>query len=175
MVRYRQRIFTSCLLLGVLLILGGCGSVNYDDQADQQLTSITQESNQQFTTWESQAAAGTPVTYDKTFYDKIEADIKTLEIRMEASQDVATQNLIPVFSSLLDQLEQLRTLHIKQKKFSDTAFLTAESNLLNVQFAALVTYELSLKPNTVGSSPTAKTQSTATSTAGAKASAAPAK
>lgn len=150
------------------VLLNGCGAVNYDEQADQQLTSITQETNQQFTTWESQAAAKTPVVYDTKFYDKVEADLKTLEIRMEASQDPATQNLVPVFASLIDQIDQLRKLHIAQKTFADVPFLQAESDLLNAQFAALITFELSLKPNAASGSSSPKMKSTSTSTTAAK-------
>jgi hypothetical protein len=71
--------------------LCSCASVNYDDQADKQLTDITQEVNQQFITWEDQAKSKA-VAYDAKYYDKLEADLKTLEMRMEASQDPATQN-----------------------------------------------------------------------------------
>ena len=104
------------------IMLSACGSVNYDDQADQQLTAITSESNLQFTTWISQTKAGTPVAYDPKFYDKVEADVKTLEIRMEASQDAATQKLIPVFQSLVDQFENLRKFHVAQRIFSHPEF-----------------------------------------------------
>ncbi len=152
----------------VTTTLGSCGSVNYDDEADKQLTTITQETNQQFATWESQAQAKSPVVYDTKFYDKVEADIKTLEIRMEASQDAATQHLIPVFDSLNNQVEQLRNFHMTQKAFSDAEFLHGEQDILDAQLAALITFELSLKPNAVTGSSGSKTQSTAASTTKAK-------
>jgi hypothetical protein len=155
---------------GPILILSGCASVNYDDQADSQLTSITQEVNQQFITWENQSKAKA-APYDPTFYNKLEADLQTLEIRMEASQDPATQNLIPVFDSLNQQVENLRQLHQTEKTLP-AEFFHAERQLLDAQLAALITYELSLKPSAIGGSPAAKTQSTAVATAGSKATAA---
>ncbi len=85
--------FKLTLVSCFLLTLVGCASVNYDDQADTELTNITQEVNQQFITWEDQAKSK-PVAYDAKYYDKLVAYIKTVEIRMEASQDPATQNLI---------------------------------------------------------------------------------
>jgi hypothetical protein len=151
------RVVTSILIAPLIC---SCGAVNYDAQADQQLTTLTQETNQQFITWESQAIAKTPVVYDTKFYDKVEADIKTLEIRMEASQDPATQNLISVFDSLNSQIESLRALHMKQKSFNDAPFLKAESDLINVQLAALITFELSLKSNATDGSSNLKAQST---------------
>jgi hypothetical protein len=147
-------------------LLAACATVAYDDQADQQLTALSQELNLQFITWESQLEAQTPtaVPYDAAFYNKVEADITTLEIRMEASQSEATDKLVPVFQSLAQQVENLRNLHQKQGQFKDAAFLHAEQNLLNVQIASLLTFELSLKPSQVGGSSTAKTSSTAVAT-----------
>jgi hypothetical protein len=156
-----------CLALAQLV---ACATVSYDQVADQQLTAVTQEVTQQFTTWMSQAREGkSPVAYDAKFYDKVEADILTLQIRMEASQDPATSKLVPIFSSLNAQLEQVRTLHQKQNKL-DASFLTAELDLLSVQLATLTTFELSLKGGQSSGSASGKTSSTATSSLGQKAS-----
>jgi hypothetical protein len=149
--------------------IGACASVSYDQQADQQITGVTQEITLQLLTWANQAAEGkTPVTYDAAFYNKAEADIATLRIRMEASQDPATAKLATIFSSLNDQLETLRSLHQKQNNLSAT-FLRAELDLLNVQLATLTTFELSLKGTQSSGSSNAKTSSTSTDTTKQKA------
>jgi hypothetical protein len=152
------------------LQLVACATVSYDPIADQQLTSVTQEVAEQFTTWTSQARTGkNPVAYDAKFYDKVEADILTLQIRMEASQNPATARLIPIFGSLNDQLDRVRALHRKQNDL-DAPFLTAELDLLCVQLATLTTFELSLKGAQSSGATSAKTSSTATATLGHKAS-----
>ncbi|HEY4940240.1 MAG TPA: hypothetical protein VII56_02335 [Rhizomicrobium sp.] len=169
--RVRNLIMASLLAMG----LTGCSTVDYDAQADQQLTTISQEVNQQFVTWESEASPATPVAYDTKFYDKVEADVKTLEIRMEASQDTSTRTLIPVFDSLNTQFEGLRTVHkamtASHGGFRDAPFLHSVQDNFNSQIASLLTYELSLKAASPAGSTGGKTDSTATATTGAKAAA----
>lgn len=147
----------------ITIALAGCGTVTYDDQADQMLTSITKETNQQFIAWENKAKEG--VAYDATFYDKVEADVKTLEIRMEASQDPATSTLIPVFDSLYNQYENFRIYHRTNSPLSQASFFEGERQLLNVQLASLITFELSLKPNSISGSPSSTISSTSSRTA----------
>jgi hypothetical protein len=134
--------------------LSACATVNYDTEADKQLTSLSEEINLQLITWENQIDAdpSVPVPYDAKFYNKAEADVTSLEIRMESSQSTATDKLVDVFSSLVAQLEELRKLHQKEKAFSHAEFLRGEQGILNSQIAALMTFELSLKPSQVGSS-----------------------
>jgi hypothetical protein len=152
------------LWIGLVTVLAACATISYDQQADQQITNLTQEISLQLITWANQAAdSKTPVPYAATFYDKAEADIATLQIRMEASQDPANTKLASIFDSLRDQLEKMRALHEKQNKLS-AAFLRAELDLLNVQLATLTTFELSLKASQSSSSSGA-TSSTSTSTA----------
>jgi len=134
-------------VLAVLATVQGCTTVNYDSQADQQITSITTEFNQQMLSWESQAGATPPIpaTYDAKFYDKLEADITTLRIRLMASQDAASNLIVGDISTLQDDVEKLRQFHIKQKQFAVASFIEAERREINVQFAVLTTFELSLK------------------------------
>ncbi|WP_321900102.1 hypothetical protein [Paraburkholderia heleia] len=148
------------------LILSGCSTVNYDSQADQQLTTITQEINLQLTTWEHQAEK-TPVAYDTSFYDKTESDISSLEIRMESVQSPATDKLVSYFESLNNQLEEMRSQHKKPAPLPTTYF-HAERLILDEQLAVLTTFELSLKNSS--SSNTESTSSTATTTTAKKAS-----
>jgi hypothetical protein len=162
------RVWHKLLAVALAAALGACGAVTYDDQADTQLTALTQALNLQFLTWANQVE-GTPpkpAAYDASFYDKTEAAIMTLQIRMEASQDKATQTLIPIFRSLYSQVEQLRQLHIKQKTFADGPFLRAELDELNAQLAVLLTFELSLKPSATSGSPSSTQKSTSTDTTG---------
>lgn len=161
---HKPRVSSSLIpmCLSLLLLSAGCATVSYDQQADQQITSVTQEVNLQLLTWAEQAESGKAVPYDTSFYDKSEADISTLQIRMEASQDPATQKLIDIFKSLTSQIEELRGLHKKQNNLSGP-FFRAELQLLSVQLATLTTFELSLKGSQSRTSSSAKTSSTATS------------
>jgi hypothetical protein len=164
---YSRLVATSLWI--ALTQLTGCATASYDQQADQQITSITKDVTLQFVTWENQAKEKKPVAYDATFYNKAEADISTLEMRMEASQDPATSKLIDIFKSLTDQLEAVRALHKRQNNLSEV-FAHAELQLLSVQLATLTTFELSLKGGQSSGSSKDKTASTATSQAKTKAS-----
>jgi hypothetical protein len=146
-------------ILGVLTM--GCATINYDQQADQQLTSLVQAINQQYITWENQAISSKQkVQYDSKFYDQIESGIASLEVRMEASQDVSTPKLTSAFNQLFAEVESERNQH-KQYPL-DAPYCHAERLILNVQLAALLTYELSLKGN---NSATGSTSGTATAQA----------
>ena len=136
------------LLWLTCLALAGCAAVSYDAEADKQLTSLSQEINLQLITWANQLEASTPTTvaYDPKFYNKAEADLTALKIRLQATQSAATDQASAVCQSLLGQVEDLRKLHEKEKAFTSAEFLRAEQQLLNSQLAALLTFELSLKP-----------------------------
>ena len=168
-VRAGRFVLAGCLALW----LAACGTVNYDQQADQQITAITQEINLQLLTWAHQidATPSKPAAYDTKFYDKVEADLTTLQIRLEASQDPATQKIVQNLNDLLTQVEQIRQLHMAQKTFNNSAFLRAELDAINAQLSILTTFELSLKPSTASGSPGAKTQSTSTANTQSKANA----
>jgi hypothetical protein len=117
--------------------LSGCATVNYDAEADKQLTTLSQEINLELITWANQIDSPTPkpAAYDAKFYDKVEADLTTLEIRMGSSQSEATDKVMGVVQSLLEQIEGLRRRHEQQKTLTDAEFLRAEQQLLNVQIA----------------------------------------
>ena len=164
------------LILSAIVLLSSCATVNYDQQADQQLSALSQEITLQFITWANQVEESppSPVPYDAKFYDKVQADITALEIRMQASQSAATDKISGVFTSLFDQIQSVRKLHQKHGSFTqgDAAFLHAELDVLNAQIAPLMTFELSLKPRQVSGSGQPKTTSQATSSAATKAAAA---
>ena len=148
-----------------IFLLAGCATINYDPQADKSLSTITHEINQQLIVWQHQAGTKQypkPVRYDPKFYDHVEADIATLEIRMEATQDFATQKVVGIFKSLNEQLEGMRDIHKKQNNLT-ASYLHAERLILNEQLAVLTTFELSLKNSQKTSN--GKTTSTATRTA----------
>lgn len=162
----RQRLLRGSFAFLSCVLMTACATVTYDAQADRQLTALTQEINFQFITWENQlnAPRPTPVTYNAKFYDKVETNITTLEIRMEAAQTTATNKLAGIFQSLYKQVEVFRKFQLKHgpfKRKADAPFFHAEQDLLNVQIAPILTFELSIKPKQMGGSSAAKTNSAA--------------
>ncbi|MCK4133210.1 hypothetical protein QN078_10440 [Ralstonia nicotianae] len=165
---YRNRIFSGIISL-ILMCLAGCATVTYDPQADQQLTTLTQDINSQLSNWAiTSESTKKSIPFDPSFYSKVESQVATLEIRMEATQDPASVKIAGIFNDISDQIDKVRILHQKQNNLS-SVFVRAQLRLINAQLAALTTYELSLKGAASG---TGSTTSTATTTAQAKATAA---
>ncbi|MEN2473127.1 hypothetical protein [Burkholderia sp. GS2Y] len=149
-----NKIISYCMFLLLIFassLLSSCSTVNYDQQADQQITSLTQEINLQFITWKNQVESRKLIPYDTKFYDKVQSDIAVLQIRMEAPQDTADQKIASTISSISDQIQAVRNTHKSQNNLS-LAFIQAELNLLNAQLASLTTFELSLKSSQSSSS-----------------------
>ena len=146
--RFRFRSLLRIALLSSFCLFTACATINYDQQADQQITALTQQINLQYLSWESQARSNGPVAYDAKFYDTVEASLATLEMRMTASQDASSAKLTQLFQNLMQQLENERKFH--QEHALDAAYCHAERLLINTQLAVLTTYELSLK-NSAGS------------------------
>ena len=158
---FLSRIFYA---LGVMFILTGCATISYDAQADQQITALTQYSNEELFTWESKAKdSSTPVTYKPDFYDKFSANATTLELRMEATQDESTERLMEIFTDIQRQIDSMRALH-KDENTLSAPYIKAQRTLLNVKLSILTTYELSLKGK-ASDSTTAKVTSTSTKSA----------
>ena len=146
----------------MLTLLTSC-AVTYDATADQQITTLTQDINQQFTTWIVATTDHVPVKYDPDAYSKIEGEIVSLGMRLQASPDFETRRLALICTgtgrgpenlsqqpSLQNQVEQLRTIHQRQASIQDPYVLTAALQSFDAQLGAMTTYELSLKS---GSSP----------------------
>jgi len=132
----------------------------YDAKADTDIGNLQSKLHLRINNWIS---GSKPVTWSNdniSFYDDIDNMLKSLEIRMEATPDPSTANLPIVFSNLSAEITSLKTLHMQQGKLSE-AYLRAKQQQLDAQFAALFTYELSLKTAATGGG--GATQSTATS------------
>ena len=65
----------------VLLGLSAC-TVAYDENTDQQVTSITQQGNQQLATWEDMIAGHQAIDFDAASYSRIQGELQTLENRL---------------------------------------------------------------------------------------------
>jgi hypothetical protein len=135
--------------------LAACASPQYDSQADTSISSLQKEIHSQIDAWIS----GTNPAYSDNvkFYNTVDTDLSSLEIRMEATPDPSSANLPTVFSNLKTELASMQSVHKKQSRLS-SFYLHATQNLFDAQFAVLLTYELSLKTTGSGS-----TTSTATS------------
>ena len=141
----------------IAFFICSCASApQYDSKADAAISDLQSKLHGQINGWIS---GSTPIDYTKNikFYDELDTSLKGLELRMEATPDPSTANLPIIFVNLSTQIANLRSIH---KQGSPTGYyLKAKQQQLDAQFAALLTYELSLK--TVGSA--GATQSTATS------------
>jgi hypothetical protein len=123
----------------------GCGSIDYDAQADAQIASLTRDINKNLIGWRIAVEDnGGKLPYDAAFYSEVEAQLSDLKIRMTA---LGGQRIGPVFDSLETQIGSMRQLHRRQNTL-DASFLNAELQLLNEQLSLLDTYELALKRGT---------------------------
>jgi hypothetical protein len=172
--------FRSCFIIVPLCVLSSCASPpQYDAQTDTQLTNLQKEVDSKIVTFISDERLGDPAslkdasyTLNVKWYNQVDTDLETVELRMEAVPDPSTANLPQIFNNIRTALiVNVQTAHQKKGNLGIVDW-TATRNQLNVQFAVLLTYELSLKSvGASSSSPT--TQSTATKNASAKAAAPP--
>jgi hypothetical protein len=162
---------------GVLFVLvafvASCVSVpQYDATTDTNLTNLQKEVDSELVLLISLQREGDPASLKKAayqqsidFYNRVDTDLTSVELRMEAVPDPSTSNLPQIFANLRAEFGSLQDTHRQQVNL-DEHYLIPVRNLLNVQFASLLTYELSLKG--VQTPSTATTSSTAVSTATAK-------
>jgi hypothetical protein len=160
------------------LLLASCAAPQYDEKADAQITGLQKEVDSQIVQFIADAHAGDAESLKKSsyannvdWYNKVDSDLSSLELRMEAVVDPSTKNLPQIFGNFRTQMSNLQTVHKKKKNLGWVDW-TATRNQLNVTFAVLLTYELSLKA--AGTSSSGTTKSTATDTANAKAASLPA-
>lgn len=126
--------------------LGGCQTMLYDAQADQQITSLGQEVNQQLLTWEfDEARKPGSAAYDPTYYAKVESDLTMLQMRINAGSGTSEAVLPDVFSVMQKLLDDERSAHSSQDRKVDGVFFHVERGLWNTQLATLTSYELALK------------------------------
>ena len=153
--------------------LASCASApQYDATTDSDISSLQKEIDTQLVQWIVDDQLGDADSLQKAsyassvqFYAKVNTDLTSLELRMEAIQDSSTVKLPDFFTNLRAQLDNLKNAHQKDGHLVEPV-LKVIRNQLNAQFAVLLTYELSLKGVTSPSKPS--TTSTATTTAAAK-------
>jgi hypothetical protein len=165
------------LQIGVAIaVVAGCASApQYDQTTDAAIGNLQKEVDSQLVQWISDQRENTDASkkdasyaQNEKFYDKVDTDLTSLELRMEAVPDASSSKLTKFFDALYQQINNVRDVHQKQGNLSAVA-ITATRNQLNTQFAVLITYELSLKG--VSSPTKSSTESTATTTAANKAAA----
>jgi hypothetical protein len=167
-----------CVAMALCGSTAACVSApQYDDTANTELTNLQKEVDSQIVQFISDARQNTAdslkdssYTQNIKWYNSVDTDTTSLELRMEAVIDPSTANLPTIFDNLRTQMSNIQAVHQAHTNLP-VIFWTPIRNQLNVQFAALMTYELSLKGTSSSSSPT--TKSTATTTAQSKANSTP--
>lgn len=169
--------FFAFILLLPILTTSCAGAPQYDATTDSDISNLQNETDTQMVKMislyqQGDAASLESASYPNNvaFYNKFNVDITSLELRMEAVPDASNANLPQIFANTRTQMQSISTADKKGDFNSDIAW-TASRNHLNVDFAILLTYELSLKG--VSSPSSSSTHSVATKTAEAKASAPP--
>jgi hypothetical protein len=132
------RFTSACAVLGLL----GC-AVSYDQTIDQQVTTVTQEGDQQLALWENALAARQTIPYDPGSYSKIQGDLQALETRLENAPDVETRKLAPVVASQVTLWNNIRDTQIGNPFVAD--YLTTQGAIFNYNMGLLTLYELSLR------------------------------
>jgi len=160
-------------------LVAGCASLpQYDSTTDTNLTSLQKEIDWQIVEWTSDANSTDATTKAKLlnsnnidFYNKVDTDIESVELRMEAVPDASNQNLPQYFTNLRQMLTNLKAGEQGMEALTPSSNLSSTSLAATrwqfaAQFAPLITYELQLKG--VSSPKKAKTSSASTDTAKAK-------
>lgn len=120
------------LIAGLMaVVLAAWVSVpQYDQTTDSAISSLQKEVDAQLVQWISDEKDNTDASKNDAsyarnikFYDKVDTDLTSLELRMEAVPDPLTSRLTTFFTSLRQQLADVRDLHQKKGNLSAT-FLT---------------------------------------------------
>ena len=170
----RGKLPSLCGILFLSFATVSCGGPpQYDDKADTQLTDLQKEVDSQIVqliSWQHQhdSASLKKASYAQNvdWYNKVDTDTMALELRMEAVSDPSTANLPQFFDNLRTQFTNIKTSHAADTNLEEEIWIVLRSQL-NVQYATLITYELSLKG--VSSASSSSTKSTSTTNATAKA------
>jgi hypothetical protein len=162
-----QTVKRAALIVG--LAVAACSAPPYDEQIDRLISALQSDVDGQIVTLisldhkiaefstatidASRRALGDArgkASYDANaaFYDKIDSQITSLRLRIDALPNEATPNLDrsldELRANLLSDQGSLRSVH-QQQGILGEAYLLNERKLLNAQFQALLTYELVLK------------------------------
>jgi len=157
------------LVLAIGLVLVACSAPPYDEQTDRLISSLQSDVDSQIVTLlsidrkiaelagantdparkalaEARARAG--YEGNAAFYDKLDSQLTSLRLRIDALPNEATPNLDrsidDLRANLLGGEGSLRSLHQQQGILSE-AYLRTIRRQLNAQFQALLAYELVLK------------------------------
>lgn len=163
----------SAILVGSIL-LSACATLpQYDATTDSDISALQKEIDAKLVQWISYSRAADATIAQKgsyqantDFYSKVDTDLTSLELRMEAVADKSTAKLPQFFENMRAQMKNLQDAHKADSTLKEIV-ITPVRDQLNAQFAVLLTYELSLKG--VSSNSSSSTKSTATTTAAAKA------
>jgi hypothetical protein len=157
------------LVLAVGIVLGACSAPPYDEQTDRLISALQYDVDSHIVTLLSldrkiaelsranddlarkalaDARARAGYEANAPFYDKIDSQLTSLRLRVDALPNEATPNIDrsidELRANLLTGEGSLRSVH-QQRGVLSEAYLRNERNILNAQFQALLTYELVLK------------------------------
>jgi hypothetical protein len=147
-----------------LIVLASCAPT-YDETTDKQIAAVQQETDagltklitlarkidslkglNDLTSQKALADAKSKASYDANtdYYDKIDTDLTSLQLRMTATPDLSSVKLEESFKALRDNLNDLRQFHSDHGLIGAQA-LTNARTAINQQFKTLMQYELNLK------------------------------
>jgi hypothetical protein len=160
------------LVLAVGLVLVACSAPPYDEQTDRLISELQYDVDSQIVMLLSldrrivelaptntdaarkaiaDARARAGYEANAAFYDKLDSQLTSLRLRVDALPTEATPNIDRAIdelrANLLSGEGSLRSVHQKQSILGE-AYLRNERRLLNAQFQALLSYELVLKAGT---------------------------
>ena len=92
------------------------------------------------------ADARSKAIYDANsdFYDRVDTDLTSLQLRMTATPDLSAASLERSFKAIRDNIDDLRSFHSRYKVIGAQALSSARA-AINQQFKTLMQYELNLK------------------------------
>ena len=143
----------------------------YDDEADKQITSVTQEGDKLIVTLENDYSNGKPSPYDASSYAQVEGDLKALGNRLKYSSNSDTQSVAPFSDTALTLIEELRKMHAAGNlptlaTSPHNTYLSDKEYNFNLNMGLLTNYEVLLKDGT--STGSAAQSTNAKAAAGAK-------
>jgi hypothetical protein len=150
--------------LAALAVIAACAPT-YDETTDKQIMSVQQETDAGFvrliglarrieslrnltdpTSQKELAEARAKASYEANadFYDSVDADLTSLQLRMTSTPDLSTTKLDASFKALWDNLNDIRQFH-SEHGFIGAQALTSARVAINQQFKTFMQYELNLK------------------------------
>ncbi len=159
------------ILILLVAIVVSCAPT-YDEQTDRQIAAVQQETDaglvrlitlgrridalrksQDPASRKALADARAAASYDANtdFYDRVDTDLTSLELRMTATPDLSATKLDQAIKAIMDNINDLRQYH-SQHGFVSPDVVSLIRGPINQQFEALMHYELNLKSGKQASS-----------------------